>query len=482
MPPSKFTAFFRTNWIDKVVDSLGIHTKDKKSNPFSLFSTSKKQLSNESLDSESLKTKSHILSKQSTGSDYNAEVTQIFDDASVQQPHKAPKVVRFAFPAVYIASHQTEANESDLVGNPVDIEVAVNSNDVDSLACEAPLQPSSSDANATADSHFWAELIDVDRPSRNSSTFNTNSINQSDAFTPLQIHKYYMQIISHPDHGHIPILDLALQQSIKANAFPTTLDLTGVQLSLAHVRTLSLILQIDVGLKTLILENCGLTNEALKQLLVVIIPNISKLERLSIAGNPLIDAHGIKYISSSIRKTVCIKSVDLSGIALDGKGAAYLGYAIASENASGLRQACMERLHLDKTRLELTYLKQIVNGVRRSRLKLLSLSGNDLDESVADVFPFLVGNGSNSMNNTVCRLENLNLSDNRVGAGIIRMCGSLENNSSLVELNLSNNQITNAGLVQLAGALCTNQTLKKLDLSHNQLFSENELDGVNIDF
>lgn len=113
-------------------------------------------------------------------------------------------------------------------------------------------------------------------------------------------------------------------------SLPKVLDLSHELLSSGAVAALSDVLAIDWGCKKLVLDACGLDDDALKPLLQSLLVSAS-IATVSLAGNKRIRNRGWKYLAVFLRKATFLRYLDLSETSIDRKAAEWLVQAIAPQ-------------------------------------------------------------------------------------------------------------------------------------------------------
>ncbi|XP_044139443.1 NACHT, LRR and PYD domains-containing protein 12-like isoform X4 [Bufo gargarizans] len=211
-----------------------------------------------------------------------------------------------------------------------------------------------------------------------------------------------------------------------------------------------------------------------------------RIETLQLGDNDLPDTSCIQ-LASVIRNNQSLKILDLSGNRLSGPHFGDLMEALSSP-------ACrIETLQLGDNDLPDTSCIQLASVIRNNQsLKILDLSGNRLSG------PHF-GDLMEALSSPACRIETLQLADNRLpDTSCIQLASVIRNNRSLKTLDLSGNRLSgphfgdlmaalsspacrietlqlgdndlpDTSCIQLASVIRNNQSLKILDLSHNRL-------------
>ncbi|KAG0152500.1 hypothetical protein CROQUDRAFT_35490 [Cronartium quercuum f. sp. fusiforme G11] len=113
---------------------------------------------------------------------------------------------------------------------------------------------------------------------------------------------------------------------------PKVIDLTGVQLNTnGLVEVLGDMLSVDFGLKSLVLEGCGLEDDGLKPILHALLVS-GNLPSLSLANNKKLRAKGWKLVAIFLKKAKALRDLDLSDNSFDKRSIEYLLQALAGPN------------------------------------------------------------------------------------------------------------------------------------------------------
>ncbi|KAJ1978954.1 hypothetical protein H4R35_001699 [Dimargaris xerosporica] len=203
---------------------------------------------------------------------------------------------------------------------------------------------------------------------------------------------------------------LFIRRITRAQPF-TSLILTGEHISRQQVLPLAEMLDLNFGLRRLVLEDCGLDDAGAKVLMHSLIYS-DQLEHVSLARNKRIRAEGASYLSMYLKESRRLKSLDLSGIPLDRKMVRYLcsvliprvwtpsracpvpasaystspashgDHAVPKPNGTGarfLRHCSLATLRLDDCHLKASLLEQLCLAVHFSQVRHLSLRLNKIN-------------------------------------------------------------------------------------------------------
>ncbi|MCJ1233496.1 hypothetical protein MMC14_001454 [Varicellaria rhodocarpa] len=282
------------------------------------------------------------------------------------------------------------------------------------------------------------------------------------------------------------------------------LDLSGYCMQLPDTITLGDYLAV-VPVKKLILENCDLTDEAVRVLLAGLLAaktpeqakfnrNIAKkatthrmheaerlgvIEKLSLKNNPNIGRDGWRHIGLFIYMSRSLKAIDLSMIPFPQPVATGSGLLIRSttnakfsidvsnifEKALGLRLAGarLEELVMGECGLDSQNIEKIVNGVIQCGATRLGLASNNMTvEGLQHVVNYVRTN----------KCEGLDLGGNDLSSNLDVLADALNEENSLYALSLADCNLYPSSLKPLYPALVRLPNFRFIDLSHNRdLFS-----------
>ena len=247
--------------------------------------------------------------------------------------------------------------------------------------------------------------------------------------------------------------ELAL--AIESNKFLTklSLSLNNLQFSanviLKSLATITTLIMLD-------LNNNQITQEAGEALASVIIHN-TRLEELHLHTNSL--GIGTVKVAKALQHITTLKIHDLSNNNIPQEACEELALAIESNK------------FLTKLSLSLNNLQFSANVILKSlatitTLIMLDLSNNQITQEAGEALASVI------IHNT--RLEELHLHTNSLGIGTVKVAKALQHITTLKILDLSNNNIPQEACEELALAIESNKFLTKLSLSLNNLqFSAN---------
>ncbi|KAL8730393.1 MAG: hypothetical protein Q9181_004677 [Wetmoreana brouardii] len=320
---------------------------------------------------------------------------------------------------------------------------------------------------------------------------------------PLRIYRRCCQL------RETPILKRVTEQISSPSACPiatpgivSCLDLSGFWMQLPDIVTLSDYLAV-VPVKKLILEDCGLGDEAVRVILAGLLaaktPEQAKhnkklakkqnqeskvkreklgvVEKLSLKGNPKIGPEGWRHISFFINMSRSLKAIDLSGIPLqssstpgsptDTKATSQSAWDIPTLLQKSIAERCagpdLEELVMGECGLDTNMVGMIVEAVIRSKVRRLGLAHNDLRrEGLQHIIRYLLQN--------FC--EGLDLGGNNLREHLYMLADALNSDHRLYALSLADCKLSPASLGTLLPALVRLPNFRFIDLSHNRdLFS-----------
>ncbi|MCJ1401103.1 hypothetical protein MMC11_004315 [Xylographa trunciseda] len=319
---------------------------------------------------------------------------------------------------------------------------------------------------------------------------------------PLRIYRRCCQL------RETPILKRITEQVAPPSACDPTspgtiacLDLSGYWMQLQDIVTLGDYLAV-VPVRKLILENCGLTDEALRVVLAGLLAaktpdqarhnkhlakksnghvkeaaeQLGVIEKLSLKNNPAIGKDGWKYIGLFIYMSRSIKAIDLSliplpqqlkssggnselkplGSARDGEDVCITLQRALAERLAGPR---LEELVMAECNLGSRDVERIVEGVIRSGATRLGLAGNKLDDEALQSIARYVKTG---------KCEGLDLGGNDLSSNLKILADALDDQNALYALSLADCNLTMSSLKVLFPTLIRLPNFRFIDLSHNR--------------
>ncbi|KAI4209919.1 MAG: hypothetical protein LQ351_007204 [Letrouitia transgressa] len=317
---------------------------------------------------------------------------------------------------------------------------------------------------------------------------------------PLRIYRRCCQL------RETPILKRITEQISSPSACPiatpgilTCLDLTGYWMQLPDVITLGDYLQV-VPVKRLVLEDCGLGDEAVRVILSGLlgvktseqakhnkklnkknkfdkkdkVEQIGVIEKLSLKNNPKIGSEGWRHISYFINMSRSLKAIDLSmtpiplpppkpfnspeSSPINGPtwDIRTLFQKCIAERHGGSR---MEELVMGECNLDTDMVDRIVDAVMRCGIRRLGLASNSMTrEGLEHVIRYLQQN----------KCEGLDLGGNDLRENLYLLADALDESNPLYALSLADCNISPASLSSLLPALVRLPNFRFIDLSHNR--------------
>jgi hypothetical protein len=338
--------------------------------------------------------------------------------------------------------------------------------------------------------------VSADGASAGSGGTNPPKVQGRPTIDPLRIYRRCCQLRESPILKRISDQLAAPSACVAAHpGMVTCLDLTGSRLQLADVMTLSDWLAI-VPVKRLLLEDADLNDEKIRVILAGLlaakVPNAPKnrptvqgdghdgsaIEKLILKNNTKIGVEGWKHIALFTYMCKSIMSLDVSMIPFprprtptssqvttpnkDAKTtdvAEILSKAI-SERLGGSR---LQELLMAECALTSATIRKIVDGCVVSGIERLSLANNDINHEGLEHVLHYIRSG-------VC--GGIDLGGNDLREWIHQLCDSLNSDSNVWALCLSNTGLTPESLKALFPVFVALPSFRFLDLSRNKgLFS-----------
>ena len=284
----------------------------------------------------------------------------------------------------------------------------------------------------------------------------------------------------------------------------SSLDLSGYWMQLPDVVTLGDYLAV-MPVKRLILENCGLGDEAVRVILAGLLaaktPEQAKhnkrlckkvngqnkqttellgvVEKLSLKNNPKIGKEGWRHISLFINMSRSLKAIDLSMIPLPQGSATVDSVKHKSHSATNpqidmptlLQEAIAERLEgprleelvMAECGLSTETIGKLVDGVLKCGCTRLGLASNDISRQGLEHVIRYVKSG---------KCEGLDLGGNDLREDLNMLADALDERSTLWALSLADCHLSPSSLESLLPPLTHLPNFRFIDLSHNRdLFS-----------
>jgi len=320
---------------------------------------------------------------------------------------------------------------------------------------------------------------------------------------PLRIYRRCCQL------RETSILKRITEQLAPASACDSTspgtiicLDLSGYWMQLQDIVTLGDYLAV-VPVKKLILENCRLTDEALRVILAGLlaaktpeqakhnkrlarktnlsakeaVEQLGVIEKLSLKNNPKIGRDGWQYIGAFIHLSRSLKAVDLSMIPFPqgAKTSHGHGSTIKSTSSSkGIEDVCatlqkalaeriagprLEELVMAECSLTSEHIEKIVDGVIQCGATRLGLANNTIHTEALHFIARYIRTG---------KCEGLDLGGNDLSENLHILADALDDKNALYALSLADCNLSPTALKTLFPALVTLPNFRFIDLSHNR--------------
>uniref|UniRef100_A0A8C1E405 NACHT domain-containing protein n=1 Tax=Cyprinus carpio carpio TaxID=630221 RepID=A0A8C1E405_CYPCA len=220
-------------------------------------------------------------------------------------------------------------------------------------------------------------------------------------------------------------------------------------------------------LNTLMLSDCGLTDEGCSAVISALKSNPSHLRELNLSGNKLLGDSGVKNLSDLLMNTQFkLEKLELSDCGLTDEGCSAVTSALKS-NPSHLRELNLSGNKL----LGDSGVKNLSDLLMNTQFKLekLDLCGCSITEKQCLIL-------TSALKSNPSHLRELNLSWNQIlgDSGVKNLSDLLMNTQFLLEkLDLCGCSITEKQCLILTSALKSNPShLRELDLSRNKLLGD----------
>ena len=271
------------------------------------------------------------------------------------------------------------------------------------------------------------------------------------------------------------------------------LDLSGYWMQLPDIITLGDYLAV-VPVKKLILDNCGLGDEAVRVILAGLLAaktpeqakhnkKLSKkaiedikhgkaeklgvIEKLSLKSNPKIGKEGWRHICLFLYMSRTLEAIDLSGIPLpqpstgaDGSQAAVDVPTLLEKAIAGrLGGSCLEELVMGECGITLETVEKIIESVMQCGVTRLGLASNDITVDGLHHILRYVKSG---------KCEGLDLGGNDLSAHLNLLADALDDTNPLYALSLADCNLTASSISPLFPALVKLPNFRFIDLSHNR--------------
>ncbi|EFR00552.1 hypothetical protein MGYG_03556 [Nannizzia gypsea CBS 118893] len=349
--------------------------------------------------------------------------------------------------------------------------------------------------------------LQVNLESGSNSTSKTSSVRRSSrgqdqpTTDPLRIYRRCCQL---RETGVLKKLveQISSPSSILAESPGTVavLDLTGFPMTLTDIITFSDWLSI-VPVRKLILQDCGLTDEAVRVILGGLLATktieaarqarqlkhkhvgsalakeirYGAIEKLSLKGNSKIGPEGWRHISLFIHMSRSLKGIDLSGIPLPrptpptngpaspaskaSKPIANIGTVFAESLAERFGGERLEELVLSECSPSTEDVRKISEAARSMGLRRLGLANNGLTkEGLEHVINYFQGG----------KCEGLDLGGNELEAHMGLFSSAIDKSFPLTALSLADCSLTPKTLCSLMQGLTLLPNFRFIDLSHNR--------------
>ena len=213
----------------------------------------------------------------------------------------------------------------------------------------------------------------------------------------------------------------------------------------------------ECSLKTVNFSNKNITDNAVCIIAFGLYNNNMTIQKLDFSYNNITDV-GVVAIGDSFRTNSSLKVLLFSGNNISYKGAKVISEFI-------LINKSLQILDISCNSISDNGAMAISDCLKNDyTLQELYLSSNQITTVGAEKIGEAI-----QVNNT---LQKLSVSHNPLCDGVITICDGLKCNNTLLELDLSQSQITNENAKVIAEVIHVNTALQKLDISHNRISDE----------
>ncbi|XP_051865187.1 NACHT, LRR and PYD domains-containing protein 3-like isoform X2 [Pristis pectinata] len=205
------------------------------------------------------------------------------------------------------------------------------------------------------------------------------------------------------------------------------------------------------------LRDVGLTDSGAEDLVSALSTNRS-LTELDLVRNEL-EESGVKLVSAALRDPECqIQSLELDGVILSASYTEGLGSTLSTNDSLVELELSGGKLGDSAVKLLAAALKVTKYKIRRLKLWCIGLSGSSAEDLASAL----------SINSSLTELD---LSDNELGHSGVKLVSAALRDPvcKIKKLELRGVGLTDSGAEDLASALSTNRSLTELDLSDNKL-------------
>ena len=287
---------------------------------------------------------------------------------------------------------------------------------------------------------------------------------------------------------------------LKSPGLVGSLDLTGFKMSLTDLTTLGDFLAV-VPVRRLILEDCGLTDEAVRVVLAGLLSaktteqmrhnrHLAKnstsptkdlleqrgvIEKLSLKNNPRLTRNGWKHISLFIYMSRSLKAIDLSmlpfpqdeavvagneGVEMpDSRSRSDMAMIFSKAIKFRLGGSRLEELVMGECKLSTEDIEAIVEAITQCGCTRLGLANNEINkDGLNSVIKYL--------NTGKC--EGLDLGGNDLSNDLKSLCDTFDKANALYALSLADCKLTPLVIRPLLHALLILPNFRFIDLSHNR--------------
>ena len=204
-------------------------------------------------------------------------------------------------------------------------------------------------------------------------------------------------------------------------------------------------------LKFLNINNTQITDEAVEALASVVLHN-KALEELQLSHNNICE--GMLVITKALQQITSLRKIGFGNTNISREASRALTLVIQSNKH-------LEKLQLNENNLKSSAVAILQSLSTISTLKFLNVNNNSITEEASEALASVV------IHNT--GLEEIYLSDNNLGEGMLVVIKALQQLTSLISIDFGNTNISKEASCALALVIKSNKHLEKLCLYNNNL-------------
>ncbi|CAO2829198.1 unnamed protein product [Amaranthus hypochondriacus] len=249
-----------------------------------------------------------------------------------------------------------------------------------------------------------------------------------------------------------------LAESLAYNQVAEEVNFSTTGITAAGIKAFDGILQSNVYLKTLNLSGNSIGDEGVKCLCEIMVNN-NGLEKLQLNSIDLGD-EGAKAIAEMLKKNTHLRTIELNNNMIDYSGFASIAGALFENNT-------IQSLHLNGNYGGALGVAALAKGIEENKsVRDLHLHGNSMgNEGVRALMKGLLARKG--------KLVQLDISNNEISSkGAFHIAEYIKSTKSLLWLNIYMNDIGDEGAEKIADALKQNRSITTIDLGGNNIHAK----------